>query len=83
MKGLSSDLEIAIQDAIDNLGFAVDIDELNSDELDSLMRSKADGFTHTKGLIFDWQNQQNSPSEKKLHKYISNLLKSISKFFAS
>jgi len=76
MKGLSQDLEIAIQDAIDNLGFAVDIDELNSDELDSLMKSKADGFTHTKGLILDWQNQQNSPSEKKLHKYISNLLKS-------
>ena len=75
MKGLSDDLEFAIGNAIDILGFVVDIEKVDSDKLESLMKSKADSFLYTKELILTWQNSINSPSDSKLKKYISTLIK--------
>ncbi len=75
MKGLSQDLEVAISNAIDILGFVVDIDKVDSEKLETLMKSKADSFVYTKELILTWQNSQNSPNENKLKKYIERLIK--------
>jgi len=74
MKNLSSDLEIAIKNAIETLGFNVDIDSVDSDKLDSLMKSKSESFLYTKELILSWQNSINSPSDDKLKKYIQDLI---------
>jgi len=75
MKGLSQDLEVAVSNAIDILGFVVDIDKVDSDELESIMKSKADSFLYSKELILTWQNSQNSPNDAKLKKYIEKLIK--------
>jgi hypothetical protein len=40
MKGLSQDLEVAISNAIDILGFTVDIDKVDSEKLENLMKSR-------------------------------------------
>lgn len=74
MKNLSSDLEIAIKNAIETLAFNVDIDSVDSDKLDALMKSKSDSFLYTKELILSWQNSINSPSDEKLKKYIQDLV---------
>lgn len=75
MKNLSQDLEVAISNAIETLGFSVDIDKVNSEKLEALMKSKADAFLYTKGLILDWENSLNAPSDTKLYKYITDLVK--------
>ena len=75
MKNLSQDLEVAISNAIETLGFSVDIDKVNSEKLESLMKSKADSFLYTKELILSWENSLNAPSDKKLYKYIADLIK--------
>ena len=75
MKGLSEDLEVAIKNAIETLGFNVDIKAVSSEKLDALMRSKADSFIYTKELILTWQTSQNSPKEAKLKRYITSLVK--------
>lgn len=75
MKNLSADLEVAISNAIEVLGFVVDIDKVNSEKLEALMKSKADAFIYTKGLILDWENSLNAPSDKKLYKYVEDLIK--------
>lgn len=75
MKHLSADLEVAISNAIETLGFSVDIDKVNSEKLESLMKSKADSFLYTKELILSWENSLNAPSDKKLYKYIADLIK--------
>jgi len=75
MKNLSQDLEVAISNAIETLAFSVDIDKVNSEKLESLMKSKADSFLYTKELILSWENSLNAPSDKKLYKYIADLIK--------
>ena len=75
MKHLSADLEVAISNAIETLGFSVDIDKVNSEKLESLMKSKADSFLYTKELILSWENSLNAPSDKKLYRYITDLIK--------
>ena len=75
MKNLSQDLEVAISNAIETLGFSVDIDKVNSEKLESLMKSKADSFLYTKELILSWENSLNAPSDKKLYKYITDRVK--------
>ena len=74
MKNLSLDLEIAISNAIETLGFEIDIEKINSEKLESLMKSKADSFLYTKELIISWQNSLNAPREVKLHTYIEKLV---------
>ena len=76
MKDLSKDLEVAILNAIEVMGFAVDVTEVKSEKLASLMKSKIDSFTYTKELIVSWQNSQNSPSDFKLKGYVEKLIKS-------
>ncbi len=75
MKDLSKDLEEAITNAIDVMGFSVDVTEVKSEKLAALMQSKIDSFTYTKELIISWQNSQNSPSKEKLKAYIERLVK--------
>ena len=75
MKNLSQDLEIAILNAIDVMGFSVDITEVKSEKLAALMQSKIDSFTFTKELIISWQNSQNHPSDTKLKNYVEMLIK--------
>ena len=75
MKHLSQDLEVAIANSIEVLGFVVDIDKVNSEKLEALMKSKADSFLYTKQLILDWENSINAPNDTKLYKYIKDLVK--------
>lgn len=74
MKGLSEDLEIAIQNCIETLGHKVDIITVDSDKLAKLMQSKIDSFIFTKQLISDWELSSNAPSPAKLERYIRDII---------
>lgn len=73
-KDLSKDIEFAVDNCIDVLNFSVDIVEVKSDKLASIMSSKIDTFSSAKKLILSWQNSPNSPSDDKLVKYIKRLV---------
>ena len=75
MIGLSSDIEFAIDSIIEGLEYAIDISEITADKFDAAMKSKIESFRSAKQMILRWQNNQNSPNEKKLKLYVERLVK--------
>lgn len=74
MRGLSSDIEYAIDSIIEGLEYDIDISEITSDKFDSTMKSKIESFKSGKQMILRWQNNQNNPNEDKLKKYVQRLV---------
>ena len=75
MLGLSNDIEFAIDSIIEGLEYDIDISEITADKFDSAMKSKIESFRSAKQMILRWQNNQNSPNEDKLKKYVQRLVK--------
>lgn len=75
MLGLSNDIEFAIDSIIEGLEYDIDISEITADKFDSAMKSKIESFRSAKQMILRWQNNQNSPNEEKLKKYVQRLVK--------
>jgi len=75
MKGLSADIEIAIENLIEGLEYAIDVASLDDEKLGSVVKSKVSSFTYCKQLIVKWENSLNSPSDEKLRYYVEKLVK--------
>lgn len=74
MKGLSEEIEISIQNALEGLNLDVDILSVDDDKLSTLVKSRQESFIAIKELLVSWQNSPNSPSHEKLRKYIVELV---------
>ena len=74
MKGLSRDIELAIDTIIQGLEYSIDVDSFDSTKLKSLMKSKSASFKYAKDMINKWSNSQNSPNNDKLRAYIERLV---------
>lgn len=74
MKGLSNDIEFAVQTILDGLELNIDIDIIDDDKIRRVMDSKVDSFGHSKQLLDKWQNSPNAPSDEKLRSYIERLV---------
>lgn len=75
MKGLSQDIEVAVQTVIDGLNYNIDLDEVEQEKLITIVKAKVASFKYGKELILRWQNSTNSPSEVKLKNYVKQLIK--------
>ena len=74
MIGLSNDIEYAIDSIIEGLEYDIDISEITADKFDAAMKSKIESFRSAKQMILRWQNNQNSPNERKLKTYVERLV---------
>lgn len=74
MKGLSEEIEDAIQNALTGMTLSVDILEVDDEKLSSLVKSRIDSFSAIKELLVTWQNSPNAPSHDKLKGYIVDLV---------
>jgi len=74
LKGLSKDIEEAVDIVIEGLEYPIDTSTIDSDKLKSVVRAKTDSFKYSKELILKWQNSDNSPSNEKLRKYVLRLV---------
>lgn len=74
MRGVSNDIEIAVNEVIKGLRYNINIDTTDDDDLKSAMHSKGVAFDVTKNLIHKWQNSPNAPSKAKLKKTIKSVV---------
>lgn len=74
MKGLSGDIEIAIQDSIEALKFEAKILGVPDDKMKRAVSSKVSSFISTKQLLDKWVNGPNAPSEEKIRHYSKELV---------
>lgn len=74
MKGLSEEIELAIQNALTGMILTVDLLKVDDDKLTNLVKSRTDSFSAIKELLVTWQNSPNSPSHEKLKNYIVQLV---------
>ena len=74
MRGLSKDIEAAIDSIIEGLEYNIDVSSVEPTKLKSLMKSKENSFKYAKDMINKWDNSQNSPNPHKLKLYIQRLV---------
>jgi hypothetical protein len=76
MKGLSKDIEIAVQTVIDGLNYPIVLDEIEQEKLKTIVQAKVNSFKYGKELLLRWQNSFNAPSERTIKSYVQKLVKS-------
>lgn len=74
MKGLSGDIELAVNTILDGLELTLHIDEIDDDKIRRAMDSKVDSFKYSKELLDKWVNSPNAPSDEKLKLYVERLV---------
>lgn len=74
MKGLSQEIELSIQNALEGLVLDVNIQNVDDDKLATLVKSRLESFAAIKELLVSWQNSPNAPSHEKLRDYIIELV---------
>ena len=75
MKGLSKDIEIAVDTVIEGLEYETDMSLVDPDKVKTIVKAKVDSFKYGKELIVRWQNSNNAPSDAVLKKYVKRLVK--------
>jgi len=75
MKGLSRDIEIAVDTVIEGLEYETDMSLVDPDKVKTIVKAKVDSFKYGKELIVRWQNSNNAPSDAVLKKYVKRLVK--------
>jgi len=63
MKGLSKDIEIAVDTVIEGLEYETDMSLIDPDKVKTIVKAKVDSFKYGKDLIVRWQNSNNAPSD--------------------
>tara|TARA_R110000772_G_scaffold50518_4_gene116143 strand:- start:23703 stop:26357 length:2655 start_codon:yes stop_codon:yes gene_type:complete len=76
MKGLSSDIQEALEIVIQGLDFKMEVDFIEPDKVKASMDSKLVSFRTAKELLSKWVNSPNAPSEKKFSDYVARLIDS-------
>src|SRR6478736_822382 len=74
MRGLSEEIESAIQNALTGMTKGVDLSEFSDEKLSSLVKSRIDSFSAIKELLVTWQNSPNCPSHEKFKDYVVRLV---------
>lgn len=74
MKNLSSDIEIALNNALNGLTKDINLLEFSDEKLERLVKSRQDSFSSVKEMLGIWQNSPNAPREDKLVKYTQKLI---------
>jgi hypothetical protein len=74
MKGLSSDIESAIETILEGLNYEFDINILDDSKMKATMDSKVASFNTAKKLLDRWGNSMNSPAQEKLETYVERLI---------
>jgi hypothetical protein len=75
MKGLSKDIEIAVDTVIEGLEYETDMSLVDADKVKTIVKAKVDSFKYGKDLLVRWQNSNNAPNEATLKKYVRRLIK--------
>jgi hypothetical protein len=75
MRGLSSDIQYAIDTIIEGLELEFDVNEIDDDKIRRATDSKIDAFKYSKELLDKWINSPNAPSNEVLTKYVTRLVK--------
>ncbi len=75
MKGLSKDIEIAVDTVIEGLEYETDMSLIDADKVKTIVKAKVDSFKYGKELLLRWQNSNNAPNEATLKKYVKRLIK--------
>lgn len=74
MKGLSSDIELAIQAVFDVLELPIDVEQIEDEKMRQTMDAKVMSFKYAKQIMDAWQNSPNAPSKEVLSKYVYQLV---------
>jgi len=74
MKGLSKDIEIAVDTVIEGLEYETDMSLIDADKVKTIVKAKVDSFKYGKELLVRWQNSNNAPNEVTLKKYVKRLI---------
>lgn len=75
MKGLSKDIEIAVDTVIEGLEYETDMSLIDADKVKTIVKAKVDSFKYGKELLVRWQNSNNAPNDTTLKKYVKRLIK--------
>jgi hypothetical protein len=75
MKGLSKDIEIAVDTVIEGLEYETDMSLVDADKVKTIVKAKVDSFKYGKELLLRWQNSNNAPNDDTLKKYVKRLIK--------
>lgn len=74
MKGLSGDIQVALDIVIEGLDYKLEVDFIEPDKVKASMDSKLSSFRTAKQLLSKWVNSPNAPSEAKFGHYVERLL---------
>ena len=75
MRGLSKDIEIAVDTVIEGLEYETDMSLVDADKVKTIVKAKVDSFKYGKELLLRWQNSNNAPNEATLKRYVKRLIK--------
>lgn len=75
MRGLSKDIEIAVNTVIEGLEYETDMSLVDADKVKTIVKAKVDSFKYGKELLLRWQNSNNAPNETTLKRYVKRLIK--------
>jgi len=76
MKGLSHDIQLALDTIIEGLDFRFKVEKVDPDDLKLAMRSKLSSFNSAKELLYKWENSPNAPKEATFKKYVKRITES-------
>jgi hypothetical protein len=76
MKGLSSDIQTALDVVIEGLNFRFKVSEIEPDKIKSTMDAKLTSFNIAKELLSKWVNSPNAPQKVKFDSYVESIIES-------
>lgn len=74
MKGLSQDIQNAINTILEGLEYKFQIHNIESSKMKAVMESKSSSFRFAKQMMNKWSDSPNSPSDAKLMSYVERLV---------
>lgn len=74
MKGLSSDIQAALDVVIEGLDYKMVVDLIEPDKVKESMQSKLEAFRTAKKLLQKWVNSPNAPGESKFIFYVESII---------
>lgn len=74
MRGLSLEIESALDTAIEGLNYEFVVELLDEDKMKKIMDSKVSSFNSAKRILDRWITSPNSPDKLKIEKYLRNLI---------
>ena len=73
MRGLSSDIELAVETVMQGLELPINIEHTEDDKIKRIMDSKVASFKYSKELLDKWLNSPNAPSPARVRVYVERL----------